>query len=275
MVTRGIADSAGSDDLLAAMDDNLWSFWRAYGCVSGAELHETSDLRWFATGIRLAVFNGVPYVRLSEDGVEAAITLIQKSVDRRKAPAMWWIGPNTQPNGLGERLECSSFSLARVMIGMVVDLGAIEHPAEPPAGFRIERVHGAEMRRLWARILAEGSGFPEDAARSLTELEPTVSAADYAASPRYIGYLSGQPVATSVLVLAAGLAGIYAVSTIPDVRRRGLGAAMTALPLFDARAQGYRLGMLQATVMGYSVYTKLGFRDVCQYRCYSQTQSPA
>jgi hypothetical protein len=27
---------------------------------------------------------------------------------------------------------------------------------------------------------------------------------------------------------------------------------------------------LQATTMGYPVYQRLGFQDVCQYRCYSQ-----
>jgi hypothetical protein len=275
MAIRANAEEIETDDLLVAMDDNLWSFWRDYGRVSGAELHETADLRWFATGIPLAVFNGVPYSRLSEADVDAALVLTQASVDRRRAPAMWWTGPNTRPIGLGERLERRGLAMTRMMIGMVVELGAIRHVTEPPGNFRIERVCGTEMRRLWAQILAEGSGFPEDAARSLADLEPTLPDAAYVANPRYIGFLSDRPVATSVLVLAAGLAGIYAVATIPDARRCGVGSAMTALPLLEARAQGYQLGMLQATVMGHSAYKKLGFREICQYRCYSQTPSTA
>jgi hypothetical protein len=153
---------------------------------------------------------------------------------------------------------------------MAIELGALDGEVATPAGLRIEHVRGPEMRRLWARLLGEGSGFGEMAAQALAEIEPNLSDADYLQKPRYIGFLSGRPVATSVLVPAAGLAGVYAVSTIPDARGRGIGAAMTAVPLIEARAQGYRMGILQATAMGHAVYRRLGLRDVCEYRCYAQ-----
>jgi hypothetical protein len=30
------------------------------------------------------------------------------------------------------------------------------------------------------------------------------------------------------------------------------------------------VGVLQATAMGLSIYRRLGFREVCEYRCYAQ-----
>jgi len=273
MAVPATIEGIGSTALLQAMDENLWAFWRDYGRAPGAELHEEDDLRWFASGIPLAVFNGVPHVQLAEDGVEPALARLQASADRRRAPAMWWVGPNSRPADLAPRLERHGLTLARTMIGMAIELEALDAEFAVPSGLRIEHVHGTEMRRLWARLLGEGSGFGEAAAQALAELEPSISDSSYLRKPRYIGFLAGRPVATSVLVPSAGLAGVYAVSTVPEVRGRGIGAAMTALPLIEARTQGHRLGILQATAMGHSVYRRLGFRDVCEYRCY--TQRPA
>jgi GNAT superfamily N-acetyltransferase len=133
---------------------------------------------------------------------------------------------------------------------------------------------GPEARRLWARLLGEGSGFGAAAARALAELEPALSGEDYLGKPRYLGFLADRPVATAALVPAAGLAGVYAVSTLPEARGRGIGAAMTAFPLLEARARGYRVGVLQATAMGLPVYRRLGFRALCDYRCYAQPPAP-
>ena len=85
MAGPAIVEGIGSAALLQAMDENLWAFWRDYGRRPGAELHKETDLRWFASGVPLAVFNGVPHVRLAEDGVEPALARIQTSVSRRGA----------------------------------------------------------------------------------------------------------------------------------------------------------------------------------------------
>jgi GNAT superfamily N-acetyltransferase len=81
---------------------------------------------------------------------------------------------------------------------------------------------------------------------------------------RYIAYQDGEAVATSALLLRAGVAGIFAVATIPRARRRGIGALLTLVPLLEARRRGYRVGTLQATPMGFPVYERLGFREVCR-----------
>ena len=69
-------------------------------------------------------------------------------------------------------------------------------------------------------------------------------------------------VATSMLYLANGLAGIYCVTTLAAERGRGLGAHLTAEALRAAGRLGYGVGVLQASTAGRSVYLGLGFRDV-------------
>lgn len=39
----------------------------------------------------------------------------------------------------------------------------------------------------------------------------------------------------------------------------------------EARELGYRVGVLQASEMGYSLYQKLGFREVSRYKLYLQS----
>jgi ribosomal protein S18 acetylase RimI-like enzyme len=81
----------------------------------------------------------------------------------------------------------------------------------------------------------------------------------------YLGFADGRPVATATRISAHGVAGIYSVSTIPAYRRRGIGAAMTRRAALDGRADGCLAAALQATVMGYPVYRRLGFRHVADH----------
>jgi ribosomal protein S18 acetylase RimI-like enzyme len=84
----------------------------------------------------------------------------------------------------------------------------------------------------------------------------------------YLGWLNGKPVATASLVLGGGVAGIYNVMTIPEVQRQGIGSLMTAVPLQEARAMGYRIGVLQSTKMGINLYRRLGFQEYGSFRIY-------
>ena len=87
----------------------------------------------------------------------------------------------------------------------------------------------------------------------------------------YLGRLEGRPVATASLFLAAGVAGIYFVSTAPEARRRGIGAAITRAALEGARALGCRTAVLGASAPGHGLYRRLGFEDVCAIEVYERS----
>jgi GNAT superfamily N-acetyltransferase len=78
-----------------------------------------------------------------------------------------------------------------------------------------------------------------------------------------VGVVDDAPVATATLFFTAGVAGLYFVSTVPAMRGRGIGAAISRVALVAARDLGYRVAVLGSSPMGYGVYERLGFREVC------------
>jgi predicted acetyltransferase len=78
----------------------------------------------------------------------------------------------------------------------------------------------------------------------------------------YVGYHGARPVATNILFLGAGVAGLYGIATVPEVRQRGYGAAIAVAPLAEAASRGYRYTVLFSSQMGHPLYRRLGFRDL-------------
>jgi GNAT superfamily N-acetyltransferase len=80
----------------------------------------------------------------------------------------------------------------------------------------------------------------------------------------YLARVGDEAAATTLVVRAAGVAGIYAVATHPEFRRRGLAQALLARACADAAAEhGIERVILQATAGSYPerYYAKLGFRQ--------------
>lgn len=145
------------------------------------------------------------------------------------------------------------------MPAMAVDIDALA-PAPLPTGYSLHRLTSPDQRDAWCNVFAQGFEIPAPVAAAFAGRFATDPRPD-AEMHHYWVLREGAPVATSILFLHEGVAGIYAVSTIPDQRGKGLGAHVTAQPLRIARTLGYRVGVLQATEAGHPVYLRLGFKD--------------
>ena len=149
---------------------------------------------------------------------------------------------------------------------MAADLGAVPDSLPAPAGLAIVPVEDRATLRPWIQVMRVGFGLPEYAEKRLLDLFAAVSLAPPMRT--YLALLDGRPVATSQLFLAAGVAGIYSVTCLPEARGQGIGAAVTLAPLLEARRQGYAVSILQASDLGYQVYRRLGFQDYGRLNLY-------
>jgi GNAT superfamily N-acetyltransferase len=77
----------------------------------------------------------------------------------------------------------------------------------------------------------------------------------------YVGWADGAPVAVTLLLVYGSTAGIYAVATLPEHRRRGYSRALLTRATCDARDLGCEVVTLQVFLGSDAerVYTSLGF----------------
>src|SRR5262249_5529552 len=73
----------------------------------------------------------------------------------------------------------------------------------------------------------------------------------------------------------AVVTGLCWVNTSPEVRRQGMGTAMTLAPLQEAHAQGLTTGVLQAPLLSQPLYRALGFATYCTFVVYTWPTRPA
>jgi len=268
---RTVLCDISSGELLPALEANMIAFWSPYGRGPDGTVVSNPQLAWFYTGIPSPLFNGVLSVRLDHGGVEEVIDRLKAKIAAHGVPALWWIGPLSKPDDIGELLRHHGIVPAGEVPAMAIDLARLEATDAPITNLAIRRVEDAQARVLWARTAAVGTGFTEEVGDAMVAVERGLADPAYDAQHRYIGFLDGRPVATSAMVLHAGVAGIYAVATLPAARLRGIGTAMTTVPLLEARMMGYRVGILQASSAGLALYRALGFDNVGQYVLHLQS----
>lgn len=257
--------------LQAAMDRNMAAYWAPYGRGADCERYEEDGTMWVYTGVATPLFNGVLSANLDAEGVRGVVQALAERIARRGATAFWWVGPGAKPGDIGVLLQQQGVKPVASVPGMVARLDAIDDREDSIPDFEIRKVEGTEMRALWGRTAAIGTGFSDKAVAQMEKVEATIDDPRYAEQTRYLGFLDGEPVASSALVLEKGLAGIYAVATLPAARKRGIGRAMTLAPLLEARALGYETGILQASSAGFPIYATMGFKEVCRYSLYLQS----
>jgi len=247
--------SSSSIATIDQIQENLIAYFRIFAGLPGATFVE-QDVTWFVN-VKDEPGNHVFRTRISSDSIEQRIDEIIGQYSQYTDQLDWLVFPGDQPADLGKRLEARGMKAGLGGTWMLADLTAAL-PGTPlvPDNFHIQQVSDTTMLEAWKQVSAEG--FGGDAQIYYDAYARHGFGAD-ACSLHYIGYLDDQPVTSSTLLVAGGIASVYDVSTPPGFRRQGFGGAITFAALQEARQRGYQSAWIWSSQMGKGVYAKLGF----------------
>jgi GNAT superfamily N-acetyltransferase len=193
--------------------------------------------------------------------VISEIKEITTLIREEKVPNGWTVGPLTKPANLGFILEKKGFSNVYHQSGMAVNLKSMQKDNSFDAKFIVKAVEDKKYLKNWAKCVSSVFHIKVD----LDFLKFLVSEKE---SRFYIGLYNGKIVSSLLLYLSSGVAGLHAVSTLPDYRNKGYGYEISKKALLDAHELGFRVGVLQASALGEKVYNKLGFQKFCDINSY-------
>jgi ribosomal protein S18 acetylase RimI-like enzyme len=238
------------DELYDRMLATLLASWgRVAEGSSGASIESVpgATVGLFPSGAERSIYNNAVLERgFDQSQAAAAVAAIAQAyakagVDRY---AVW--AHESEAASIAE-LAGRSFGVDTWTRAMAMPLDQIE--GEPP---RIEL-----GRSEWAEHLSylQAEGVPDG----------LLAGVDGDAFHVLVARLDGENVATAIAYDHDGDCGIFNTGTFPRARRRGLGTALTALHLHNARRRGCATASLQATEIAQGVYAGVGFRDLGRF----------
>jgi GNAT superfamily N-acetyltransferase len=229
------------------------------GRLPGARAHEDDEIAWLASGRPQASLNHVHRVRVR--GAPAAIDAKLEGAhaaasDDGRLPVTWWIGPASEPSDLATRLLSWGLSEVEPEFGMVVDVAGVPTPAGA-----VEQVDEASFDE-WLGIMARSYSWSDP--RAIDAWTELYRGALGEAPPPWWHVLvrdGAAAVACASLFPGGDTGFVTNVGTVPEARGAGHGTTATLAVLAIARREGYRRATLTASVMGRSVYARIGFRE--------------
>jgi GNAT superfamily N-acetyltransferase len=241
-----------ADRLHAAISTTFEGF---YGAVENASFERRrGHVRLLFPAVPIRIFNGVVVESEPCGGVAESV----REVEEGGVPCGVQVREGRHP-AVEEEVAQLGLTEREPMPGMTV---APDELADVRVtGLEIARVEDVEGLAGAARTAAAGTGAQPEVLRPL--YAPGVLQLD--GTSVYLGRVDGKTVATAIGYQTGRDVAIFSVATLPDHRRHGYGAAISAHACREGFANGADLAWLQTSPMGEPVYRRLGFQHVVMH----------
>ena len=199
-----------------------------------------------------------------DEEIDKEIQTVKRFFSERNVPWIWWLGPNTQPKDMLQRLSALGLTGHSPLPAMALALSAREKAINPDvlvwqAKKRSDLEAASQIRRSIFELSSDiFFSYFEDMAEEWLQ---NASARLYLAR-----YKDGPPASIGALILGNSYPGVYAMTTLPEWERKGLGSAILERILREAENDGHSMIFLTASPKGYPLYQKFGFEHIFDYQ---------
>lgn len=176
-----------------------------------------------------------------------------------------WVVDETD-TAANDTLQNHGFNNIFTGLAMILDL--VTPPlCTMPDGVVVRKVADEDELQLFISIVAQTLHHHRDQQEYIARY-----VVDHAAPGTlhcYLGFYQDRAVAASMAVYHGSTVSLHWVGTLPAYRMQGIGTAMSCQPLVDACNYGCTQAILCATLVGKSMYERIGFRQYATYNFYS------
>jgi GNAT superfamily N-acetyltransferase len=223
-------------------------------------VHDGPDALWVMTSDPSALFNSVHRARFAPADVDLAIEDVKARARALGVRLMWFVGPSTRPADLATSLQAHGFVHDEDVTGIAMDLSRLRDIPLPP-GLDIREVDDEQDLRTWCDTMVTAFEMPGAVSETYLRWALSLNPEDRSSVHFYIARLDGVPVATHLLVLSAGAAGVHFLGTLPTARGKGVGTAVACNTFREGRTRGYRVGVTEVEAAALEMGHRLGFKD--------------
>lgn len=229
--------------------------------LPNAEFQPTDQNILYAWGIDYICGNGIIEKNQNRVPTDEEIDRMIEHFSAKKLPFMWWTAAKV--------LETKGFQFGGILTGIALDM-AKGIPAKPRVSpdLKIEMIQSKIDVNTFTELAASTFAMSAIAAEQWLGLNASVM--EHGEQIHFLARLNGVPVGTATLSVSSDAAGIWNLATLPEHRKAGIGTALVHAALVEAKKRQYNqvMAILMPEGMAWGLFTKLGFKEACEFPFY-------
>ena len=256
-------DSLNTRNLDQIFEINLNQYFRLFAnnTIENSGISEGDYSVQISSGLNHPDFNAVVQTNLLNNFDE-----IKNDVDtffnNTNLPYTWFITPNNEKMGLYKELLEHKYRYIGYDMIVGVELNNIIRNIKTPNSLYIEEVNSKEKLEIWGELFIKSRNMRGITVSDFNELFKTTNFEEPYLFKKYIGWLNGEPICGSTLILGGGIAVIYDQTALPKYKDFGIYEAINVTPLKKAKEMGFKLGLAVTSIGDLKRLTGIGFKEL-------------